>query len=273
MKLSFATLGCPNWTLEQVVTNARAMGFDGVELRGVKGEHIGPDETPGDLKRIRKLFADNKLEIAAIMGYSTFTIDDPAKREESILTAIRFLDTAHEVGCPVLRIFGGVFSKELDLAGNIKRVAEGLRRVAGHAEKVGVKLAIETHDDWCKGENLAAVQKAVSSPALGFCWDVGNSFFVEPLEKTRAALGYRIFHVHFKDASMVEGHPKSKLPGTGEVDMKRALEIVAGAGYNRYLSFEWEKKWQPELAEPEVAFPHYVGFTNNLLKELKIAKG
>ena len=30
------------------------MGFDGVELRGVKGEHIGPDETPGDLKRIRK---------------------------------------------------------------------------------------------------------------------------------------------------------------------------------------------------------------------------
>ena len=35
MKLSFATLGCPKWTLEQIAANAKAMGFDGVELRGV----------------------------------------------------------------------------------------------------------------------------------------------------------------------------------------------------------------------------------------------
>jgi hypothetical protein len=38
-------------------------------------------------------------------------------------------------------------------------------------------------------------------------------------------------------------------------------------GYDRYLSFEWEKKWEPDLEEPEVAFPTYVKLTRKLLKE------
>ena len=267
MKLSFATLGCPGWSIEQVAANAKTMGFDGVELRGAKGEHIGPDETPEERKRIRKLFKDQGVAIAAIMGYSTFTMDDPAKREESIRTAIQFLETARDIGCPVLRIFGGMHSKELDHEGNIKRVAEGIRRVADHAERLGVKLALETHDAWCLGENLSAVLKRVGSPALGICWDVGNSFFAEPLEETYAGIRGHIAHVHFKDAARgSDGKEESRLPGKGEVPLQKALEILSSGDYDQYLSFEWEKKWQPTLAEPEVAFPHYVRFVKGLLK-------
>lgn len=271
MKLSFATLGCPGWNIEQVAANAKTMGFDGVELRGVKGEHIGSDETPEELKKIKKLFKDSGVEIAAIMGYSTFTIDDLAKREESISMAISFLETAHNIGCPVLRIFGGMHSTQLDREGNIKRVAEGIRRVADHAERLGVKLALETHDDWCKGENLAGVLKGVGSPALGICWDVGNSFFTEPLEKTYESVKGHIFHVHFKDAAReADGKVESRLPGKGEVDMRKALELLKRDGYDKYLSFEWEKKWQPDLAEPELAFPHFAKFTKSLMKDLGI---
>ena len=267
MKLSFATLGCPGWSIEQVATNAKTMGFDGVELRGAKGEHIGPDETPEERKRIRKLFKDQGVEIAAIMGYSTFTSDDPAKREESIRTAIQFLETARDIGCPVLRIFGGMHSQELDREGNIKRVAEGIRRVADHAERLGVKLALETHDAWCNGENLSAVLKRVGSPALGICWDVGNSYFDEPLEDTYASIRGRIVHVHFKDAARgADGKVEPRLPGQGEVLMRKAFELLSSGGYDQYLSFEWEKKWLPNLAEPEVAFPHYVRFVKGLLQ-------
>ena len=35
MKLSFTTLGCPAWTVEQIATNAAQMGYDGVDFRGV----------------------------------------------------------------------------------------------------------------------------------------------------------------------------------------------------------------------------------------------
>jgi sugar phosphate isomerase/epimerase len=268
MKLSFATLGCPKWTLEQIATNAKAMGFDGVELRGAPGEHIGPEETPAERARIRKLFESKGIQIAAIMGYSSFTMDDPAKFQESIRQAQCFLDTAKDIGCPTLRLFGGVFSKQLDEKGNMARVAEGVRRVAGHAEKTGVNVALETHDDWIKGERLKALLDSVGSLKVGACWDVANGYFDEAPETTCAAIGNRLFHVHFKDAAKEEGKIHSKMPGTGQLDLKRVLALIAGTGYDRYLSFEWEKKWEPNLEEPEVAFPVYVRLTRKLLKEL-----
>lgn len=35
MKLSFSTLGCPDWSFDQIVENAHRMGYSAVELRGV----------------------------------------------------------------------------------------------------------------------------------------------------------------------------------------------------------------------------------------------
>jgi sugar phosphate isomerase/epimerase len=273
MKLSFATLGCPKWTLEQIAANAKTMGFDGVELRGAPGEHIGPEETPAERARIRKLFESNGIQIAAIMGYSSFTMDDPAKLKESIRQAQCFLDTAKDIGCPTLRLFGGVFSKQLDEKGNLARVAEGVKRVAGHAEKTGINIALETHDDWTNGARLKALIDLIGSPRVGACWDVANGYFTEKPEVTCAAIGKCLKHIHFKDAAMVDGRVRSKLPGTGQVDMKKLLTLIVGTGYDRFLSFEWEKKWEPELEEPEVAFPTYVKLVRKLEKEVAKGKG
>ena len=87
MKLSFATLGCPGWTLEQIARNVQSLGFDGVDLRGIAGEHIGPNEPPQERKRIRKLFESAGVEICGIMGYSKFTTDEPANRDANIAIA------------------------------------------------------------------------------------------------------------------------------------------------------------------------------------------
>ena len=273
MRLSFASLGCPGWNLQQVAENARALGYEGVELRGSPGEHIGPDETPETRSAIRRLFEANGVQIACIMGYSTFTWDDLQKQAQSIETACKFLEVASDVHCPVLRIFGGKFS-DAGREESLRRVIAGIRQVAGRAEKAGVKLAIETHDDWCKGENLRAVLAGVQSPALGVCWDIGNSFFTEPLDDTWRTIRQDIVHVHFKDGARGgDGKVHSILPGTGQVDMRRALQLLHTGGYQGYLSFEWEKKWQPELAEPEIAFPHYARVAAGLMRDLGVPRG
>ena len=36
MKLSFSTLGCPEWSFSDIVSAAKDMGYDGIEIRGVK---------------------------------------------------------------------------------------------------------------------------------------------------------------------------------------------------------------------------------------------
>jgi len=272
MKLSFATLGCPAWTIEQVARNARRMGFDGVELRGVAGEHIGPDETAASRAAIKRLFAEAGVEIACISGYPRFTWSDPARRENDIADAIKLIEVARDIGCPLLRIFGGD-TGELDRNVCVRLVVESLHKIVPHAAKAGVTLALESHDAWCKGADLKAILDGVASNALGVCWDICNSHFAEPLATTYKIIGDAIVHVHFKDA----GHDArntlvSKLPGTGEVDMRQSLALLHSGRYHGYLSFEWEKKWEPGLAEPELAFPHFMQHSTALMRELGIPR-
>jgi sugar phosphate isomerase/epimerase len=273
MKLAFATLGCPAWGLEQIASNARDMGFDGVELRGMAGEHIGPEESAEARAGIRRLFEDAGIEIACIMGYSRFTGEEADQQAENIKIARQFVEVARDVGCPVLRVFGG----QLPETGRDRifgRVVEGLKAVTDQAEQAGVTVAIETHDDWCRGETLAAVLEAVNSPALGICWDVANSFTVEPPSTTYSAIAGQIAHVHFKDiAKTADGGHTSVLPGNGIVPLEEVLGILHNGGYTGTLSFEWEKKWQPDLAEPDVAFPHYITFTTGLMHKLGVPRG
>jgi hypothetical protein len=47
------------------------------------------------------------------------------------------------------------------------------------------------------------------------------------------------------------------LTGTGQVPVKEQVRVAAKGGYKGFYCFEWEKKWHPEIEEPEVAFPHY----------------
>jgi len=271
MKLSFASLGCPNWTIEQIVKNAGAMGFDGVELRGIPNEHISPDEPRQERERIRRLFADAGLQIASIMGYSRYIATDPAIREENIENAIKLLDLARDLNCPLQRVFIGMPDGAFDLKAVVPRVAEGLKRVVAHAEKVGVKVAIETHDAWTEGASVRAILDAVNSPMLGICWDVSNSYFIEPLEKTFAAIKEAIIHVHFKDAKREGDAIVCKLPGQGEVDLLGAAILLEQFGYDGFYSFEWEKRHHPELADAEVAFPLYIALCREFQESLKIS--
>ena len=43
--------------------------------------------------------------------------------------------------------------------------------------------------------------------------------------------------------------------------------MLAEGGYKGYYCFEWEKKWHPEIEEPEVAFPHYARTMREYLAE------
>jgi predicted xylose isomerase-like sugar epimerase len=55
------------------------------------------------------------------------------------------------------------------------------------------------------------------------------------------------------------------LTGKGDVPVAEQVKVLVGAGYRGYYCFEWEKKWHPEIEEPEVAFPHYAKAMGELL--------
>src|SRR5260370_704426 len=46
--------------------------------------------------------------------------------------------------------------------------------------------------------------------------------------------------------------------GEGEVPVRDMLARLAAADYPHWISVEWEKRWHPEIEEPEVALPQHL---------------
>ena len=47
------------------------------------------------------------------------------------------------------------------------------------------------------------------------------------------------------------------LPGQGAFAPERVLTALQAGSYERWISFEWEKRWHPAIPDPEVALPHF----------------
>jgi len=66
-----------------------------------------------------------------------------------------------------------------------------------------------------------------------------------------------IKHAHIKDAKKIDGKINFYFLGEGNLPIFTAIDALYQGGYKGYYSFEWEKLWHPEIAEPELALADY----------------
>jgi sugar phosphate isomerase/epimerase len=68
--------------------------------------------------------------------------------------------------------------------------------------------------------------------------------------------GGRRANVHIKDLQRNHYGWKYVLTGEGDFPLLALKNAIAQSRFDRFLSFEWEKKWHPKIADPEIALPH-----------------
>ena len=272
-KLAMMTLGCPAWDLPTIISRAAEYGFDGVDFRGIR-DQIDitrlPEFTTG-VAETRRRFADAGLAVCTIA--SSIKVCDPDARAASLDEARRTIAVARELGVPNVRVFGGgpveQIGRERAAAIGVETM-EAILALDGAAE---IRWLFETHDHWIRSADCALLLGAIPDPAFGALWDIGHTSRVggESPAETYAALGDRVGYVHVKDASHDPDHPQAMADGwryvpvgTGSLPLAGGIEILAGNGYGGWVGFEHEKRWHPELPEPEVAFPHFVRWFRSL---------
>jgi sugar phosphate isomerase/epimerase len=105
------------------------------------------------------------------------------------------------------------------------------------------------------------VLNQIGDPIVGALWDFLHPYRLgEAAQETAQQLNGHILHVHVKDGHRPEGQDtewKLALLGEGDVPTLEMLAALRTTGYAGWLSVEWEKKWHPELAGPEVALPEH----------------
>ena len=261
--LSFSTLGCPDWTLDQIISFAAQHGYKGIELRGLQRqldlikctEFSNAENITATIKKMK----EKGLQFVNLGSSSTLHFAEGAERQKNLEDGKRFIDLAQELQCPFIRVFPNNFPKDQDKNATIDLIIKGLLELAEHAKGSIVSVLIESHGDLVKIEDLLKVMQGAAHPQVGMIWDITNMWTAtqeSPLLAYKQLKKY-IRHTHVKDAKLIDGKLAYTLLGKGEVPIFEAVDELFKGGYKGYYSFEWEKLWHPEIAEPEIALADY----------------
>lgn len=184
----------PALTIKEFISQARRVGFDGVEIDG-KRPHGNPMDLDAKARQeIRDHLAREGMELAAIASNNDFSTPVCELRENALFMVREQIRLARDLGAPVVRVFAawpgvtmrdGVATYEMARLGWERAfpdttteerwgfVRECLIEASRIAANEGVVLALQNHapviDNY---QDMIQMIREVNSPALKACLDV-----------------------------------------------------------------------------------------------------
>jgi sugar phosphate isomerase/epimerase len=261
-KLAFSTLGCPDWRLKQIVDCLVENGYKGFEIRGLAGEMDlpkCPEFNKTNLPASLRLIKDNDIKIINLGSSANLHFAQEDKRKSNLDDAKRFIDLAEQLECPFVRVFPDDLPPDQTVEQTLDLIISGLITLGEYAKGSNVSILLESHGKVVYKDMLLKIMAGANHPKIGLIWDFFNMWVVtkESPKEVFDTLGKYIKHVHIKDANLLDGKPAYCLIGQGVAPLREAMDSLKRANYKGYYSFEWEKKWHPEIQDPEIAFPHF----------------
>ena len=260
--LSFSTLGCPAWSLDQIIQCAVENGYHGLEIRGIQGELNLPKIPIFSTERIsstKRKVLDAGLKIVNLGSSANMHFFEANKRKTNLDEAKKFIELAHELTCPFVRVFPNDLPKDQNEAKTVDIIIHSLQELGDFSKGSGVKVLLESHGKVIKSDMLLHIMQSANHAHVGLVWDYFNMWSVTKEDPTMvyARLKKYILHTHIKDAYMQESGEAYTLIGQGNAPLEEALHALKMGGYAGYYSFEWEKLWHPEIPDPSIAIPHF----------------
>jgi sugar phosphate isomerase/epimerase len=277
MKLSFATLGCPEWTIDEICEYGSRYGYDGVGIRGILGEFdltkieaFSETNRKGTLEKFRRA----GLDIVILSTSVKFNSPDKSEREKNLQDGIAHTDLAAAMGVDKIRVYGGPIPESVDRETAHGWVVEGFKKLCDHGGRKGVYVAIETHDDYTSTSVVKEIVERVDNEYMRVLWDVHHPFRMrgESMQESWNNIGRYVVHTHFKDSYRSDEEKlgyKYTFLGEGDVPNLQAIQLLKDGGYDGFLSLEWEKAWHDYLPDAHVAFPKFVEKMREYLSQLK----
>ena len=85
--LSFSTLGCPDWSLRQIVDFAKEQGYQGIEVRGILKQLDLTQRVEFSKENITttlQLLSDNELSFVNLGSSATLHFSDASERKKNL---------------------------------------------------------------------------------------------------------------------------------------------------------------------------------------------
>lgn len=245
-------------SLHSNLEHAARMGFDGLEI--LQRQLEGTDRAT--LMKIKRHAFTLGLDLMGFSTHQGFLSPDRAKRQKDIDHTIVCLEQAYRLGIPTIRVNSGTWgtSKNFDdlmakrgveepLEGYTeddayKWVIDAYTVLEKEAADRGIIMGLENH--WGLGvtpEGVKRVVDAIDSPWLQVTLDTGN-FLEDPYDRLKQLAPQTVLM-----------QTKTYFGGgrwyTLDLDYARIAKIMKEAGFQGYVSLEFEGKEDPLTAIPK----------------------
>lgn len=257
---SFAAMSEPQINL---IEKTKTLGFDAIEFTD-----IVPLDGKSELETA-KILRETADRIGIEISCYSVGADLLAKDIEAEIARIKAkVDVAEALGVKMMR-HDATFRAPTGGKGFINvvaRIADACREITEYAAAKGIRTMVENHGMFCQdSDRVELLVNTVDHPNFGIQLDVGNFLCVDedPATAVGRCAGYA-FNVHIKDFLYKSGEAGSPgdgwihtrggsyirgtIAGHGIVPIKQCVEAIKRAGYNGYLTLEFEGLEQINIA-------------------------
>ena len=182
-RLCIHTITTKPWPVETAIEKYAAAGVAGITLwtDAVEGR---------DPKLVARAASDAGLSIVSLVRGGFFAAAEEEKRLTAVEHNRELIDLAAQLGAPSLVLVCGA-EPSIPLAESREQIAEGISRLARHAEERGVRLSIEplhpmyaaTRSAVNTMEEANLICRQIGSPALGIAVDIYHLWWDPHLEE------------------------------------------------------------------------------------------
>jgi sugar phosphate isomerase/epimerase len=265
-KLSFTTMGTPQLDHAGAIDLALESGFDGVDIRCADylGE-VSPASGDQELRQVARDFEAARLEIPSILCYhqlSSASDGWPGEYAEHISS---HLAIGAALGARAIRIFGvhpapGQGSDEL-VQGSAEAIAAALSD-----DTSGVGIVMQNHAGAGTALDALHIARQLDDPRFGLVYSPDHSFMYETTHGDELLPQIQPWTQQVYVADLVREGDRQRwvFPGQGEVPLRETIAWLDAAVFEGFYSFKWEKIWNPDLADPQVAMPHFISFMGSV---------
>ena len=231
----------PEYTLKDFMDDCAKFGLEGTEPTSYYFPQPVTNEYLCDLKaRAFRL----GLAISSTAVGNNFSRPMGSEREREIAQVKKWIDHAHTLGAPIVRIFSGNVNKGQTPEEAHRLVVEAIEECCRHAAQKGVFLGLENHGGLTStADGMLAIIRDVKSPWFGAWMDTGN-FHGEDIYGELEKIAPYTLHVQVKVVTSSRGR------GRESTDFRRLARILDGVGYRGWICLEYEEKEDPRIACP-----------------------
>lgn len=247
------------------VKKAAEIGFCGIEFTDLKPSNsTEKTEQLREAEKIKKEAEKCGIEIAAYCIAADLYHENDEENDEAVKKACDSVDVAAELGAPIMRhdVTWGIRkgNRVVSFDRQLPTIANNARKITEYAEKKGIRTCTENHGFVAQdSDRLERLYNAVGHDNYGLLVDIGNFACVdEDSAKAVSLLAPYAVHVHAKDFYITKfGEEKrhgdgivtrggntlcGSVIGEGDIPVAQCMDILKRAGYDGFVSIEYEGK-------------------------------